>query len=64
MPQCTLRLTDFVLKASQLYNRMVTQGGNKANTLRQIETAFKEYPELFQTYFKKYDEIMNKIIMY
>ena len=28
--RCTLRLTDFVPKVSQLYARMVTEGGNKA----------------------------------
>ena len=35
--RCTLRMTNFVPKASQLYTRMITQGGNKANNLRQIK---------------------------
>lgn len=39
----TLRLTDFVPKASQLYTRMKTQGGNKASILCQIKKAFQRY---------------------
>ena len=35
--QCTLRLTDFVPKASQLHTRMLTYGGNKTNVLQQIK---------------------------
>ena len=34
---CTLSLTDFMPKASQLYTRMVTQGGNKASMQSQIK---------------------------
>ena len=30
---CALRLTELVCKASQLYNRMITQGVNKVSTL-------------------------------
>ena len=35
--RCTLRLTDFVRKVSQLYPSMITQGGIKASIQRQIE---------------------------
>ena len=44
--RCTLRLTDFVPKASQLYARMITQGGNKANILRLIKKTFQKYETL------------------
>ena len=45
--QCTLRLTDFVSKASKLYTRMITQGGNKGSILRQKQKAFRRYPKTF-----------------
>ena len=45
--RCTLRLTDFVPKASQLYARMITKGGNKANILRLIKKkTFQKYETL------------------
>ena len=55
--QCTLRLTDLVPKASQLYTRMLTYGGNKTNVLQQIKKkAFERYPKTFSNYCKTYDE--------
>ena len=39
--QFTLTLTDFVPKTSQLYARIVTQGGNKASIVRLIKKHFK-----------------------
>ena len=36
MARYTLRLTDFALKASQLYTRIPTQGEDKATILRQM----------------------------
>ena len=62
--RCTLRLTNFVPKTSQLYARMITQCGNKASILRQIKKAFQRYPETFSKYCKTYDELINEIIMY
>ena len=50
--RCTLRLTDFVLKASQVYARVITKGGNKASILRQIKEAFQRYPKPFSKYCK------------
>ena len=35
--QCTLRLTDFMSKASQLYTRMITKGGHKGSILRHMK---------------------------
>ena len=61
---CTLRLTDFVPKMSQLYTRMVTKGGDMASILHQIKEAFQRFPEGFSKYFKAYDEIINKIIVF
>ena len=62
--QCTLRLADFVPKASQLYTRMVVQGGNKASILCKIKTTFQRYLEAFSEYCKTYDETIDRIIMY
>ena len=49
---------------SQLYTRMVTKGGDMASILHQIKEAFQRFPEGFSKYFKAYDEIINKIIVY
>ena len=46
----TIRLTNFVPKASQLYTRMKTQGGNKASILSQIKKAFQRYSETLSKY--------------
>ena len=43
----TLGLTDFVSKASQLYTRIVTQGGNKISIIREIKKVFQRYTESF-----------------
>ena len=47
--RCTLRLTDFVPRASQLYTGMLTQAENKASILRQIKNAFQSYPKYFSS---------------
>ena len=57
--RCTLRLTDFVPKASQLYTRMITQVGNKASILCQLKKVFQRYPETFSKYYKTYDKIIK-----
>ena len=57
---CTLRVTDFMPKPSQLYTRMVTRGRNKASILPQIKKAFQKYPEPFSKYCKSYDKIINE----
>ena len=46
-----LSLTDFVPKASEVYTRMVTQGGNMEYILRQIRKVFQRYPETFSKYY-------------
>lgn len=56
----TLIITDFVPKTFQLYNRMVTQDGNKESIQRQIQKAFCE---TFSKYCNTYDEVINEIIM-
>ena len=52
-----IKLTDFVLKKSQVYTTIVTKNGNKANILQKIKSYCKNY-------CKTYDEIINDIIMY
>ena len=51
-------------KASQLYTRMVVQGGNKARILCKIKNTFQRYLETFSEYCKTYDETIDRIIMY
>ena len=46
-----LSLTDFVPKTSEVYTRMVTQGGNMEYILRQIRKVFQRYPEAFSKYY-------------
>ena len=50
--RCTLRLTDFVPKAYLVYNRMITQGGNKASILLQIKKhskdTLKDFPSIIR----------------
>ena len=44
--RCTIRLAHFVPKVPQLYDRMITQGGNKASILRQIKKHSKHFPSI------------------
>ena len=53
--RCTHILTDFVPKASQLYARIITQGGNKASILPQMKNTFQRYPDTFSKYCKRYN---------
>ena len=52
-------ISDFVPTVSQLYTRMVPQGGIKASILSQTKKAFQIYPGTFSKYCKIYDEIIN-----
>ena len=60
--RCTLRLNDFIPRASELFSRMILQGGHKASLSKQIRKGFNRYPELFNKYHTTYEEMINMII--
>ena len=60
--RCTLRLLDFVPKASALYKRMMKQGGSQNNVLKQIRKAMIRHPEPFNKYNTPSKQIIDKII--
>ena len=59
--RCTLQIDDFVSKASSLYARMITQGGNKAKLKRQINKVIQNHPKSFSKYDKTSQEIAHYI---
>ena len=48
--RCSLLVEDFVSRASTLFKRMVTQGGNPKLLKKQIVKAFERYPQSFVAY--------------
>ena len=61
--RCTLLFDDFVSKASALFNRMVTQGGNKAKLKRQINKVLQNHPKSFSKYNKTSQEIIRHVVL-
>ena len=57
----TLLYNDFIPKARDLYQRMITQGGNVKLTGKQISKAFSRHPEAFLKFQKTPIEIINEI---
>ena len=44
--KCTLKFSDFVPKAKQLFLRMINQGENQANLLKQAKKAMERHRSL------------------
>ena len=42
--RCTLRINNFILKASDLFSKMITQGGNRATLTKQPKRAIHCLP--------------------
>ena len=59
--RCTLLYTDFLKSAIGLFNRMINQGGSKAQLLRQISKAILRHPIPFAKFSKNAKEIMHDI---
>ena len=57
----TLLYTDFLPFASNLYTRMINQGGSKMKILQQISKAITRHPLSFTKYSKTPNEIINDI---
>ena len=58
--RCTLRIVDFIPSASDLFSRMIAQGGNRG-TLTKLRKAFY-YPTLFQKSDKIHEEVNTSIM--
>ena len=59
--RCTLLFDDFVSKGKALYHRMVTQGGNKAKLIRQINKLIQNHTESFSKYDKTSQDLVEHI---
>ena len=59
--RATLRFEDFVPKASNLFKRMVAQGGSNNKVLCQIRKAIIRHPEPFKSFRKSYKDIIKHI---
>ena len=59
--RCTLLCDDFIPRASDLYNRMVSQGGKCTLVLKQIKKAVLRYPQVFNKFNSTASEIANMI---
>ena len=55
--RCTLLFEDFIPKANQLFQRMVTQGGKKSLIFKQIEKACLRHPTAFLKFNKSPQDI-------
>ena len=59
--RCTLRFQDFIPRASELYKRMISQGGINSNIKKQIRKGFQRYPTIFEKYGKTVNDIILEI---
>ena len=57
----TLRINDFIPRASDLFSR-IAQGGNRATLTKQLEKAFHPYLTVFQLFGKIHEEINTNIM--
>ena len=58
---CTLLFDDFVLKARTLYDRMVSQGGNREKLKHQIIKSIQSHSKSFSKYGKTFQEIVHHV---
>ena len=59
--RCTLLYEDFVPRASELFRRMIHQGGKSSLIRKQIKKLIVRYPLLFGKYDKGCNDVMNEI---
>ena len=60
--RCTLRINDFIPRASNLFSRMITQGGNRATLTKQHKKTSHRYSTVFQIFRKTHEEINTRIM--
>ena len=46
--RCSLRIDDFIPRDSDLFSKMIAQGGNRATLPKQLKKAFHRYANVFQ----------------
>ena len=54
--RCSLRTNDFILRDSDLFSKMIAQGGNRAALPKQLKKNFHRY----QMFFKNLVKLMRK----
>ena len=59
--RCTLRLSDFCLRAANLFKRMINQGADCVSIKRQLEKGIARHPNVFCKYRKTATEIYECI---
>ena len=57
--RCTLELVDFLPRATELLQRMISQGGAEKTLHKQIHKAFLRYSETFRKFGKTYEEMIT-----
>ena len=55
--RCTLRINDFIIRASDLFSRTIAQGGKRATLAKQLKKVFHCYRTVFQKLDKIHEEI-------
>ena len=58
--RATLLFSDFLPRASALFERMVNQGGEKYRVLAQIQRAIQRHPRSFKKFAKLSQQIIEK----
>jgi len=61
--RCTLLFNDFIVRASQLIDRMKSQGGEVRLLKKQVGKAVCRYPDAFNKYGKTLDDIIKTLLL-
>ena len=59
---CTLRINDFLPRASNLFSRMIKKGGNKAALTKELKTSFQRCPNIIQKFGKIHKKVNISIV--
>ena len=54
-----MKLEHFLLRASELYSRMLSQGANQRCINKQVLKGFQRYPDVVKKYGKNYKELLQ-----
>ena len=60
--RCTLKFGDFVIKASELFKRMISQGGQPSLISNQIKKAYNRHNDAFNKFQLSYDDIIQAVV--
>ena len=59
-----LKLEHFLLRTSELYSRILSQGANQTCINKQIFKSFQRYPDVLKKYGKNYNELLQELKNY